>query len=105
MILEHSRRLDRLTDDLLKLSKMDADRLELEICRLGVSQFVERCVETAQRPAGEKDLRISVNLSKHLPAIAADRRRLAEVLQNLLASAIQCTAPGVPICLIASADA
>src|SRR5207244_1112620 len=30
LILEHSRRLARLTDDLLQLSKMDADRLELE---------------------------------------------------------------------------
>src|SRR5439155_649925 len=38
IILEHSRRLARLTEDLLMLSKMDADRLELEIRRLGVSQ-------------------------------------------------------------------
>jgi two-component system phosphate regulon sensor histidine kinase PhoR len=104
IILDHSRRLARLTDDLLKLSKMDADRLGLEICRLSVRQFVESCVETAQRPAGEKDLRISVNLSNHLPDIAADRRRLAEVLQNLLDNAIQYTAPGGQIILSASAD-
>jgi two-component system, OmpR family, phosphate regulon sensor histidine kinase PhoR len=105
IILEHSRRLARLTDDLLKLSKMDADRLELEICRLSVSQFIESCVETAQRPAGEKDLRISVNLSNRLPDIAADRRRLAEVLQNLLDNAIQYTPPGGQIMLSASAGA
>jgi two-component system phosphate regulon sensor histidine kinase PhoR len=105
IILEHSRRLARLTDDLLKLSKMDADRLELEISRLGVRQFVESCVETAQRPAGKKDLRISVNLSNHLPDIAADRRRLAEVLQNLLDNAIQYTTPGGQIILSASASA
>ena len=104
IILEHSRRLARLTDDLLKLSKMDADRLELEICRLSVPQFIESCVETAQRPAGEKDLRISVNLQEHLPDVAADRRRLAEVLQNLLDNAIQYTPPGGQIMLSASAD-
>src|SRR3979490_1873290 len=74
IILEHSRRLARLTDDLLKLSKMDADRLELEIRRLSVSQFVESCIETTQRPAAEKDLRISVNLPQSLPDIAADPR-------------------------------
>src|SRR5437016_4434030 len=78
IILEHSRRLARLTEDLLMLSKMDADRLELEIRRLSVSQFVESCIETTQRPAAEKDLRISVNLQQHLPDIAADRRRLAD---------------------------
>jgi two-component system phosphate regulon sensor histidine kinase PhoR len=104
IILEHSRRLARLTEDLLMLSKMDADRLELEIRRLSVSQFVESCLETAQRPAAEKDLRISVNLGNSLPDIAADRRRLAEVLQNLLDNAIQYTPAGGQIMLSASAD-
>ena len=105
IILDHSRRLARLTDDLLKLSKMDADRLELEIHRVGVSQFVGSCVDTAQRPAAEKDLRLSVNLQEPLPDIAADRQRLAEVLQNLLDNAIQYTSPGGQIMLSASAGA
>jgi two-component system phosphate regulon sensor histidine kinase PhoR len=101
IILEHSRRLARLTDDLLKLSKMDADRLELEIHRFSVTQFVESCLETAQRRAAEKDLRISVNMPARLPDIAGDRRRLAEVLQNLLDNAIQYTLPGGQIMLTA----
>jgi two-component system phosphate regulon sensor histidine kinase PhoR len=101
IILEHSRRLARLTDDLLKLSKMDADRLELEIHRVSVTQFVESCLETAQRRATEKDLRISVNVPSRLPDIAGDRRRLAEVLQNLLDNAIQYTLPGGQIMLSA----
>jgi two-component system phosphate regulon sensor histidine kinase PhoR len=94
IILEHSRRLARLTEDLLVLSKMDAERLELEIRRLGVSQLIESCLETAQRRATEKDLKISVNMPQGLPDIAGDRRRLAEVLQNLLDNAIQYTLPG-----------
>jgi two-component system, OmpR family, phosphate regulon sensor histidine kinase PhoR len=104
IIVEHSRRLARLTDDLLKLSQMDADRLGLEMRRVSVSQFVESCVETAKRPAAEKDLRLSVNLQERLPDIAADRRRLAEVLQNLLDNAIQYTPPGGQIMISASAD-
>jgi two-component system phosphate regulon sensor histidine kinase PhoR len=101
IILEHSRRLARLTEDLLMLSKMDAERLELEIRRLSVSQLIESCLETAQRRAAEKDLRISVNTPQRLPDIAGDRRRLAEVLQNLLDNAIQYTLPGGQIMLSA----
>ena len=103
IILEHSRRLARLTEDLLMLSKMDAERLELEIRRLSVSQLIESCLETAQRRGAEKDLRISVNMPQGLPDIAGDRRRLAEVLQNLLDNAIQYTLPGGQIVVSAKA--
>jgi two-component system, OmpR family, phosphate regulon sensor histidine kinase PhoR len=104
IILDHARRLARLTEDLLMLSKMDADRLDLEIHRLNVSQFVESCIETTRRPAAEKDIRISVNLQDSVPDIAADRRRLAEVLQNLLDNAIQYTPAGGQIMVSASTD-
>lgn len=104
IILDHSRRLARLTDDLLELSRMDAEKIELEIRRLNVPQFVQGCVETAQRPAAEKDLRISVNLQQLIPDIAADRRRLAEVLQNLLDNALQYTPSGGQIMVSASAN-
>ena len=90
IILEHARRLARLTDDLLMLSKMD----ELELRPLPVEQLVASCVETAQPRAVEKDLRLSVNLGKKLPDISGDRRRLTEVLQNLLDNAIQYTPAG-----------
>jgi two-component system phosphate regulon sensor histidine kinase PhoR len=101
IIVEHSRRLARLTDDLLKLSKMDADRLELEISDTSVTQFVATCIETAQRRAAEKQLELIVQIPDGLPNIATDRRRLAEVLQNLLDNAIQYTLPGGQITLSA----
>ncbi len=49
IIVEHSRRLARLTEDLLMLSKMDADRLEFETRRIPVEQFIESCIERATR--------------------------------------------------------
>jgi two-component system, OmpR family, phosphate regulon sensor histidine kinase PhoR len=103
IILEHSRRLARLTEDLLKLSKMDADRLELEIRRVRVPEIIESCLETAQRRAAEKDIAISVKVPHGLPDIAGDRRRLAEILQNLLDNATQYTLAGGQIVLSAEA--
>jgi two-component system, OmpR family, phosphate regulon sensor histidine kinase PhoR len=91
IIVEHSRRLARLTEDLLELSKMDADRLELEIRRVSVSQLIESCVETTRHRAQEKELALEVKSPDKLPDLAGDRRRLAEVLQNLLDNAVQYT--------------
>ncbi len=103
IILEHSRRLARLTEDLLRLSQLDAEQLELEIRAVSVPQLIESCYETAQRRAAEKDLSLSLNVPSQLPEIAADNRRLQEVLQNLLDNAIQYTLPGGKIVLSAEA--
>lgn len=102
IIVEHSRRLARLTEDLLMLSKMDADRLELEKRRIPVGPFVESCIETSTPRAKERDLTLLVNLAAHIPDIAGDRRRLTEVLQNLLDNAIQYTPAGGQIMVSAS---
>ncbi len=91
IIVEHSRRLARLTEDLLMLSKMDADRLELEIRRVSVAQLIESCMETSRHRAAEKEIAISVTPFNGVPDVAGDRRRLAEVLQNLLDNATQYT--------------
>jgi two-component system phosphate regulon sensor histidine kinase PhoR len=101
IILDHSRRLARLTEDLLRLSEMDAERLELEIRRVGVSQLVESCYEPAQRRAAEKGLNLSLELAPNVPDVSGDTRRLQEVLQNLLDNAIQYTLPGGKIILSA----
>jgi two-component system, OmpR family, phosphate regulon sensor histidine kinase PhoR len=89
IIVEHSRRLARLTEDLLMLSKMDSDRLELEIRPVNVSQLIESCLETSQHRAAEKEITITAKRTEGVPEIAGDRRRLAEILQNLLDNAIQ----------------
>ncbi len=94
IIVEHSRRLARLTEDLLMLSKMDADRLEFETRPIAVSAFIAGCMETALPRAKDKDLRLSVDQADKIPEIAGDRRRLTEVLQNLLDNAIQYTPAG-----------
>lgn len=101
IILEHSRRLARLTEDLLRLSQMDAEQLELEIRAVSVAQLIESCYEPAQRRAAEKGLTLSLHLPSHLPDIAADNRRVQEVLQNLLDNAIQYTLPDGKIVLSA----
>jgi two-component system phosphate regulon sensor histidine kinase PhoR len=103
IILEHARRLARLTDDLLRLSQLDSDRLELEIDEVSVTQIVDSCLATAQHRAAENGLKLSVDIPEQMPTVAGDQRRLAEVLQNLLDNARQYTLPGGEIVLSAEA--
>jgi two-component system phosphate regulon sensor histidine kinase PhoR len=94
IIREHARRLARLTDDLLKLSRIEAGRLELEIRPVSVAALVNACVETTRLRAEAKGLRIQVDLPEGIPAVRGDGPQLGEVLQNLLDNAVLYTPSG-----------
>jgi two-component system phosphate regulon sensor histidine kinase PhoR len=104
IIREHAWRLARLTDDLLKLSRIEAGRLELEFRAVRVQALVNGCVETARFKAETKGLRINVELPDGLPLVRADGAQLGEVLQNLLDNALQYTPRGGQIDVSASAN-
>jgi two-component system phosphate regulon sensor histidine kinase PhoR len=94
IIREHAQRLTRLTDDLLKLSRIEAGRLDLESGPVSVAVLVNGCVETARLRAESKGVRITVELPKGLPPVRGDAVQLGEVLQNLVDNALQYTPPG-----------
>jgi two-component system phosphate regulon sensor histidine kinase PhoR len=104
IIREHARRLARLTDDLLKLSRIEAGRLELEMRPIRVEALVNGCVETARFKAEAKGLRINVHLPEGIPPVRGDGAQLGEVLQNLLDNALQYTPSGGQIDVSASAN-
>jgi two-component system phosphate regulon sensor histidine kinase PhoR len=104
IIREHARRLARLTDDLLKLSRIEAGRLELELRPIRVEALVNGCIETARLKAEAKGLQIHVRLPEGLPPVRGDGAQLGEVLQNLLDNALQYTPSGGQIELTASSN-
>jgi two-component system phosphate regulon sensor histidine kinase PhoR len=102
IIREHAMRLARLTEDLLKLSRIEAGQLKLEFRPVSVAQLVESCVETAQLKAVPKRLSLNVELPSGLPTVRGDANSLQEVLQNLLDNALQYTPGGGKIEVSAS---
>jgi two-component system phosphate regulon sensor histidine kinase PhoR len=94
IIREHATRLARLTEDLLKLSRIEAGQLKLEFRPVSVTQLIESCVETAQLKAVPRRLALDVRLPDELPAVRGDANSLQEVLQNLLDNALQYTPAG-----------
>jgi two-component system, OmpR family, phosphate regulon sensor histidine kinase PhoR len=102
IIREHATRLARLTEDLLKLSRIEAGQLKLEFRPVSVAQLIESCVETAHFKAVPRQLAVSVHLPDELPAVRGDSNNLQEVLQNLLDNALQYTPAGGKIDVSAS---
>ncbi len=103
IIRDQAKRLARLTDDLLKLSLIEAGRLELELQPVGVAGLLRACVETAQLKAEPKQLTVHVECPRDLPPARGDARRLQEVVENLLDNAVQYTPAGGRITVRAQA--
>ncbi|HKV06249.1 MAG TPA: ATP-binding protein [Candidatus Acidoferrales bacterium] len=105
IIREHAARLAGLTDDLLKLARIEAGKLEVEFVPVGVLELVERCVETTLLKASRKQIALETQVPQGLPAVRGDPSLLRDVLQNLLDNAVQYTPEGGRICVSATADA
>jgi two-component system phosphate regulon sensor histidine kinase PhoR len=91
IIRDHAVRLGRVTNDLLKLSQIEAGRLQLDIRQVAIGDLVLACVETVRPKAEKKELSLTVDISEGLPLVPADASRLRESILNLLDNALQYT--------------
>ncbi|HUO33854.1 MAG TPA: ATP-binding protein [Candidatus Acidoferrum sp.] len=105
IIREHAARLARLTDDLLKLARIEAGKLELEFLPMSLAELIEGCAETTLLKASHKQIVLEIEVPPGLPAVYGDSSLLREVLQNLLDNAIQYTPPGGRIRVSATSGA
>ncbi len=87
VIAEQTERLNRLVEDLLDLSRVDAGRLSLERKPVGLALLIRETVDQQQVQTAFH--RLEVKIIPPLPPIVADKMRIGQVLQNLLANAIK----------------
>lgn len=104
IIREHSARLARLTDDLLKLARIEAGKLEVQFFPVNIADLVEGCAEMALLKAARKQIALNVDVPPALPPVLGDAALLHEVLQNLLDNAIQYTSAGGKVDVSAAAN-
>ncbi len=102
IIREHAGRLGRLTDDLLKLARIEAGKMEVQFSPVNIADLVEGCSETTLMKAAQKQIVLNIDIPAALPAIRGDGGLLHEVLQNLLDNAVQYTPVGGKIDVRAS---
>jgi two-component system, OmpR family, phosphate regulon sensor histidine kinase PhoR len=94
IIRNHAIRLARLTNDLLKLARIEAGKLEVEFFPVSLMELIEGCAETTLLKASRKQITLEIEVPSGLPAVHGDASLLRDVLQNLLDNAIQYTPAG-----------
>ncbi|MBI2094788.1 MAG: PAS domain-containing protein [Candidatus Omnitrophica bacterium] len=100
----HSKKLTRLIEDLLSLSRLDTDRTELRKETCDLAEALERALAFFERPIRMKKLKIRTELSPRPFPVRADPSALGEILNNLLDNAIKYNVEGGEIRVKASGD-
>ncbi len=103
IIRDHAARLAVLTDDLLKLARIEAGKLEVQFGPVQLADVIERCAETSQLKANRKRITLEIDVPAGLPAVRGDASLLRDVVQNLLDNAVQYTPEGGRVRISAAA--
>ncbi len=102
VVHEEAVHLQRLVDDLQDLAQADAAELVLDVDLLQVSEVLQAAAAGFALQASDASVRIEVEAGLGLPPVRADRRRVAQVVHNLVANALRYTPAGGRITLRAS---
>jgi PAS domain S-box-containing protein len=94
----------RLIDDLLDITRIRQNKMELRRARIDLAAVVESAVETAQPLVQAAKHELTVAVPPDPVLLDADLTRLAQVFSNLLLNAAKYTEPGGKIWLTAARE-
>ncbi len=94
MIHESGQHLLSLINDILEISKIEVDKIHVEIMPLYVEKLVESVLRFTSNVAKQKNIAVSSKIDSDVSMIMADRRRLKQIMVNLLNNAIKFTPEG-----------
>jgi signal transduction histidine kinase/DNA-binding response OmpR family regulator/HAMP domain-containing protein len=97
---EASQHLLGIINDILDMSKIEADKFELAYGETDFEGMLQQVVNVVNFRVQEKNQNLFINLGQGIPArILADEQRLSQVISNLLTNAVKFTPEGGTITL------
>jgi signal transduction histidine kinase len=92
-VIEHSSdNLLTIVNDILDLSKIKADKIELENIPFDPIEKFESAIESYGARASEKDIELGVYIDPDLPAtLMGDPTKISQIIVNLISNAIKFT--------------
>jgi two-component system phosphate regulon sensor histidine kinase PhoR len=95
-IRDEARRMLRIIEDLMSLSRIEADRFLAPGESVDVAEVVRTAVANAGRVRGGGSCEFQVSLPEGLPPVRGDQAQLVQVLDNIISNAVRygCDRPG-----------
>ncbi|GHV04869.1 hypothetical protein FACS1894217_00820 [Clostridia bacterium] len=104
-ICDASAHLLGIINDILDMSKIEADKMELSYADFNFEKMLRKAVNIVNFRVSEKNQELLINIDDSVPAdLVGDDQRLAQVVTNLLSNAVKFTPGGGRIRLTASLE-
>jgi two-component system cell cycle sensor histidine kinase PleC len=95
------RHLLRIVSDILDVSAIEANKLELHEERLDLAELLKGAARLIRHRAEAGGIELREDIPEGLPGLYADERRVKQIALNLLSNAIKFNTPGGSVALTA----
>jgi two-component system phosphate regulon sensor histidine kinase PhoR len=104
VIDDEAHRMQSVVEDLISLSRIEAERFSTPTDAADLTPLIRRVVENSRRAANERDSALEVHIADDLPPVAADSGQIVQLLDNLVTNALRYGTPGTPVTVSAEAE-
>lgn len=88
-----------IVDDILDLASIDAGGLDLNMEVLSLSDVVDIAAKKLNNRFETSEIELTLNIPKNLPSFEADKKRISQVLYNLMSNAVGFSDTGAAVTL------
>lgn len=89
IIHEEARRMQRLVEDLISLSRIEGERFSQPRDLIDLSLLIAEARNNVRNSAAQKSCTIEIDVAPDLPAVIGDRSEILQLLENLITNAIR----------------
>src|SRR5206468_5180765 len=89
IIRDEARRMLRIIEDLMSLSRIEADRFLAPSEEVSLADVIRTSVSTVGVGRGACQCAIKVEIADDLPPVRGDRAQLLQVIDNLISNALR----------------
>ena len=96
--------MQRVVEDLISLSRIEAEKFTTPTDAIDLEPLIDHTIGSAAIMAEERGSTLVRDVDEELPAIAADRSQILQVLDNLVENALRYGEAGTPVTVAAHAE-
>jgi two-component system phosphate regulon sensor histidine kinase PhoR len=97
IMFDEARRMQRLVDDLMSLSRIEAEKYQLPDTPVDLAELVGEVEKIFHERHGKRGMDVVCEIESGLPPVNGDQAQLSQLLHNLVSNSVKYGRPDTPI--------